>query len=70
MIRIYFKLLKHIKQSELFDIDPVRPIDRNLFLENRGKHLNEKWATIVDRLTELPEDLDYDLIDDVFRGEL
>lgn len=70
IIRIYFRLLKHIKANEVFDIDPVRQIDRNLYLENRSKHLDDRWATIVDRLTELQEDFDYDLQSDVFIGEL
>ena len=70
IIRIYITLLKHIKESQIFQIDPLREIDKQVFAEQRSKHLDEKWATIVDRKTDIPEDLDFDLQDDLYRGVL
>jgi len=70
IIKIYVKLLQHIKKQPEFDIDPVRHIDQMLFGDKFTKHLNDTWSKVLDKMIEPDELMDYDLDANVFRGTL
>ena len=71
VIRIYLTLVKHIKASEILDIDPVRKIDQLVYGTNKTKHLDKSWQEIQRRYLDNESDtLDFDLDSNVFKGAL
>ena len=71
VIRIYLTLVKHIKASEILDIDPVRKIDQLVYGINKTKHLDKSWQEIQRRYLDNESDtLDFDLDSNVFKGTL